>query len=46
MLSGHILGRDTHMTGAKRAIQRAQHHIQCTHITHLGTPALIRDDKG
>ena len=41
-----VFGRHAHMPGAKGAIQRAQHHILRAHIAHLGTPALIGNDKG
>ena len=43
-----MLGRDifrghAHVSGAERASQRAQHHVERANIAHLGAPTLIRD---
>ena len=41
-----VFCRHAHVTCAKRAVQRAQHHVQGFDIAHLLAPALRRNNKG
>ena len=42
----HVFGGDPHMTRAKGAVQRAQHHIAGLDVAHLGAPTLVLHDIG
>ncbi len=42
MFVGDVFRRHAHMPGAEGAVQRAEHHVERLHVTHLCTPALVR----
>jgi hypothetical protein len=46
VFGGDVFGRDPHMPGAERAVERAQHHVAGAGIAHLLAPAGGRQDMG
>ncbi|MNR14778.1 hypothetical protein D3C85_1312720 [compost metagenome] len=42
VLLGHVLGRDAHVDGVERVVQRAEHHVDELGIAHARAPARHR----